>query len=123
MTGGRGSKLAKNSVTYFCGQPHICSPSSQILSTCSAIDKSRVSLLAPFDVSSAFDMVDHEILLKRLETSYGLQVIPLQWLRSYLSERTQIIVSGNSRTKWLPITMVVPQGSVLGSVVLIMYQF
>src|SRR6218665_1759074 len=43
----------------------------------SAIDKSQLSLLALFDVSAAFDMVDHQILLERLETSCGISSLPL----------------------------------------------
>src|SRR6218665_999992 len=50
-----------------------------------AMDKSHVTLFALFDASSAFDMVDHEILLQRLETSFGLSgfvrtyLIALRW--------------------------------------------
>src|SRR6218665_2074644 len=56
-----------------------------------AMDKSHVTLLALFDASSAFDMVDHEILLQRLETSFGLSGSPLNWFRSYLSDRSQMV--------------------------------
>lgn len=71
-------------------------------------------MLVLFDVSSTFDLVDHEILFKRLDSSYGLRGIHPQWLRSCLSVRTRMIDAGNSRTKCVLIVMDVPQGSVLG---------
>ena len=64
----------------------------------SAMDAGHVSLLALFDVSSAFDSVDHSILLQRLSTSFGLSDKPLEWLRSFLSERTNCVTFGSSRS-------------------------
>src|SRR6218665_1002635 len=81
----------------------------QIVGSYFAIDKSQLSLLALFDVSAAFDMVDHQILLERLETSCGILSLPLLWIKSYISDRTQMIVSGESRTSWVPIFLGVPQ--------------
>src|SRR6218665_3799928 len=87
-----------------------------------AIDKSQLSLLALYDVSAAFDMVDHQILLERLETSCGISSLPLLWIKSYLSDRTQIIVSGESRTSCMGSYLVeCPQGSVLGPLLFILY--
>ena len=82
-----------------------------------AIDSSQVTLLALFDVSAAFDTVDHEILLKRLSVSFGLSDTLLLWLRSYLTERSLCVVHGSS---WVPAPFGLPQGSVLAPLLFIM---
>src|SRR6218665_420423 len=81
------------------------------------MDKSHVSLLALCVASSAFDMVDHEMLLQRLETSFGLSGSPLHWFHSYLSDRSQMVVLGDTHASWVP----VPQGSVLGPLLYILF--
>ena len=88
----------------------------------SAMDAGHVSLLALFDVSSAFDSVDHSILLQRLSTSFGLTDKPLEWLRSFLSERTNCVTFGSSRSAWVHAPFGVPQGSVLGPLLYIIYE-
>src|SRR6218665_1235054 len=86
-----------------------------------AMDKSHVTLLSLFDASSAFDMVDHVILLQPLETSFGLSGSPLNWFRSYLSDRSQMVVLGDTRSSWVPVQFGVPQGSVLGPLLYILF--
>ena len=85
------------------------------------MDKSHVTLLSLFDASSAFDMVEHEILLQRLETSFGLSGSPLRWFCSYLSDRSQMVVLGDMRSSWVPAQFGVPQGSVLGPLLYILF--
>src|SRR6218665_323018 len=63
------------------------------------------------------EMVDHKVSLENLESSYGLKGIPFLWLQSYLSERIQMAMSGNSRLKWAPVGLLLGltlMGSVLG---------
>ena len=79
-----------------------------------AIDRSNLSLLALFDVSPAFDMVYHELLLQRIHLSFGIDGTPLNWIKSYLADRSQMVVLGNTRTPWVRVKLGVPQGSVLG---------
>ena len=56
-----------------------------------AADDQQVTLLGLLDMSAAFDIVDHDILLHRLETSYGIRGRALRWLTSFLTGRTQAV--------------------------------
>jgi hypothetical protein len=86
-----------------------------------AVDDGNVCLLGLLDLSAAFDTVDHEILLSRMELSYGITGPALAWLNSYLTDRTQVVrVAGcNSPSKKL--LHGVPQGSLLGPLLFITY--
>ena len=53
------------------------------------LDSQRVTLLVLLDLSVAFDTVDHEVLLNRLNTSFGVRGSALQWFSSYLLNRSQ----------------------------------
>src|SRR6218665_3193253 len=86
-----------------------------------AIDSSQLTLLALFDVSAAFDTVDHELVLKRLNVSFGLSGTLLLWLRSYLTERSLCVVHGSFRSSWVPAPFGLPQGSVLAPLLFIIY--
>ena len=56
-----------------------------------ASDAGSISVLVLLDVSSAFDNVDHQILLERMENYVGISSMALQWFRSYLSDRWQFV--------------------------------
>ena len=63
----------------------------------SNMNKQHVSTLVLLDLSAAFDTVDHAILLRRFETSFGITNAALAWFSSYLSGRSQC-VSVNGET-------------------------
>ena len=52
-------------------------------------DVREVTLLGLLDLSAAFDCVDHDILLHGLEVAFGLTNTALEWIRSFLTDRTQ----------------------------------
>lgn len=88
---------------------------------CDAIDNGNTCLLGLLDLSAAFDTVDHDILLSRLEITFGIKGIALQWFKSYLSERTQAVNINGNRSNFVNLRHGVPQGSVLGPLLFLLY--
>ena len=80
-----------------------------------------LSILSMLNVSTAFDTIDHEILLARFSATFGCSGIVLSWLRSYLTERLQSVLVNGSVSARSVLKYGVPQGSVLGPVLFIMY--
>jgi exonuclease III len=86
-----------------------------------SLDDDKISVLLLLDLSAAFDTIDHEILLTRLRINFGICDTALNWFRSYLSNRKQFVLIDENQSSKMSLDFGVPQGSVLGPVLFIMY--
>lgn len=86
-----------------------------------ALDDGNEAILILLDFSSAFDTIDHELLLLRLQQRFGLGGTVLHWFRSYLDLRTQMVTISNHESSTHPCKYGVPQGSVLGPILFTLY--
>ena len=77
-------------------------------------DTGQSVALVMLDLSSAFDLVDHNILISRLEASTGFRGTVLNWFRSYLSNRSFSVHIGQQCSSKMKLGSGVPQGSILG---------
>ena len=87
----------------------------------SRADGKRVTLLSLLDMSAAFDTVDFQILLRRLEITYGIGGKVLDWFKSFLTDRTQTVTFAGNLSASTRLLCGVPQGSVLGPLLFVLY--
>lgn len=85
-----------------------------------ASDKKQATVIISLDYSKAFDTIDHDLLCAKLQY-YGFDEISIQFFNSYLKGRYQQVVISERFSKVSPIISGVPQGSILGPLLFIIY--
>ncbi len=85
-----------------------------------AVEKDETTIGIFLDLSKAFDTIDHGILLHKLE-HYGFRGIVLEWFKSYLHHRKQFVSYNSHESDMKNIICGVPQGSILGPLLFIIY--
>jgi hypothetical protein len=85
-----------------------------------AVDKGELTGVCMLDMSAAFDVVDHAILLDKLKL-YGFDDKSLKWMEDYLSGRTQAVYVDGALSPFLSVNVSVPQGSILGPLCYVLF--
>ena len=98
--------------------------SSQLLSVLhsigEALDKNKQTDILYLDFAKAFDTVDHVILIEKLKW-YGVTGQLIDWFSDYLKDRSQRVVIEGTASERLPVTSSVPQGSLVGPLLFIIF--
>ena len=85
------------------------------------IDQHGIVILILLDLTVAFDTIDHDVLFSRMESTLGITGPALEWFRSYLHDYTLQVQIDDSFSALQEILRSVPQGSVLGHLLLLIY--
>ena len=83
-------------------------------------DKLRSDIVY-FDFSKAFDSVNHDIIIHKLKNYYNIDGVLLKFIRNYLIDREQRVVIGNHSSSIKAVSSGVPQGSILGPLLFVLF--
>ena len=86
----------------------------------SEFDKGNAALAIFLDLTKAFDTLNHNILLTKLNY-YGIQNSTLNWFQSYLSNRQHYVEINQCKSNIVTLSLGVPQGTILGTLFFIIY--
>ena len=84
-------------------------------------DENNVVSLILLDLSAAFDALDHDILIRKLQFDYGIRSKVLKWLESYLQNRSFTVMINTTTSALCDLLYGVSQGSLLGPILFILY--
>jgi len=84
-------------------------------------DEKKATVLVGLDLSAAFDTINHDVLISRLESQFGVDGGASSWLRSYLTDRQQFVKLGDHSYMTKQCASGVPQRSVLGPLLFTAY--
>ena len=97
---------------------------SALLALCSRLftakNNGQFTAMASLDFSRAFDTIDHNILLMKL-AKFSMSSSVVAWFKSYLADRQQYVLYNGTLSDMLPVTHGVPEGSILGPVLFLVY--
>ena len=85
-----------------------------------SVNRDKAFGVLPTDLSKAFDCLDHELLIAKLNT-YGISLPALKFIHDYLSRRKQRTKINCSYSEWLEIVFAASQGSILGPLLVNIY--
>ena len=85
------------------------------------IQAGKIVIVVLLDLSAAFDTIDHDILLEKLLRDYGISGKAFDWMQSYLQNRSFCVKIGDTFSSLLELLFGVPQGSLLGPILFILY--
>ena len=85
-----------------------------------ALDCDQIVATVMIDLSKAFDTINHNLLLKKLY-AYAIRGSDLSWFTDYLAERKMRVVVDGASSEWARVSMGVPQGSILGRLLFLIF--
>jgi len=112
--------LQNNQYGFRAGHNTINAVSYLVNHVLTQYENNKYTLCVFLDLSKAFDTIDYSILLTKLEY-YGVRGVALEWFRSYLSTRRQYVLHKDARSLMLSPECGVPQGSILGPLLFLIY--